>query len=158
MKANKINAARGRPPKFREERRPITVTLPTRILETLRKVDPDRARAIVKVTNAADPALTGRQPVEIIGVAPGSSLIVVVKNRALESVNGVRLVEIAPARYLITVQKNLSLESLEVQLQDKFEGTTNREDRDFLADLLFQLRRHRRLESIAREDILIIST
>src|SRR5690606_34115626 len=38
----------GRPPKFREPSGPVTVTLPNRTLAQLRRIDADRAKAIVK--------------------------------------------------------------------------------------------------------------
>ena len=42
----------GRPAKFAEPSRPVTVTLPERILDLLAAVDSDRAQAIVKTVEA----------------------------------------------------------------------------------------------------------
>lgn len=158
MKTKRKFSMAGRPPKFREERKPVTMTLPTRVLEILRAVDPDRARAIAKLATAADFRSTGRKSVEIVEVAPHRSLIVVAKNRSLEGIKGLHLVEIAPARYLITVQKNLSVESLEVQLRDKSEDAGEKsEDREFLSELLTVIRHQRRGKTVSQEELLIIN-
>ena len=59
----------GRPPKFREPRHPVTMTLPERILDQLAEIDPDRTRAVVKVTEAVVGTGKGRfKPVELIDV------------------------------------------------------------------------------------------
>jgi hypothetical protein len=46
---------KGRPPKFRESRRPVTVTLPETTLARLAAINTDRAQAIVKAVGAAVP-------------------------------------------------------------------------------------------------------
>ena len=70
--------AGGRPPKFREARRPVTVTLPERVLKTLEAVNPDRALAIVKCVDAvAGKGEHAAKPVELVEVLPGKALIVV---------------------------------------------------------------------------------
>ena len=43
----------GRPPKFDEPSRPITLTLPESTLEGLRQIDADRGQAVVKLTRGA---------------------------------------------------------------------------------------------------------
>jgi len=53
---------RGRPRKFQEASRPVTVTLPQRTLELLSTFDEDRGRAIVKVTDAVAPRRSGAHP------------------------------------------------------------------------------------------------
>jgi hypothetical protein len=91
----------GRPPKFQEPRYPVTMTLPKRILDQLAEIDPDRTRAVVKVTEAVMGAGQGPfKPVELIEMAPGKSLIVVGPSKALRSIPWLRLIEITPARFL----------------------------------------------------------
>jgi len=56
MKAEKSTAKEnkgGRPRKFAEPSRPITITLPEKTLRSLERIDTDRGRAIVKVTERA---------------------------------------------------------------------------------------------------------
>ena len=64
----------GRPPKFREPRRSVTMILPERILDQLAEIDPDRTWAVVKVTEAAVGTDKGRfKPVELVEMSPGKS-------------------------------------------------------------------------------------
>ena len=150
---------RGRPPKFREKRQPVTMTLPLRVLEILRSVDPDRARAVARLAARAA-AVDGAKPsVEVVEMAPRRGLIVVTNHRALKGVEGLRLVEIAPSRFLITLDKSLSVESLEIRLQDLLDGAeAGSADRAFLAELLALIRRQRRERTVSKEEILIISS
>ena len=90
----------GRPPKFREPRRPVTMTLPERILDQLTEIDQDRTRAVVKVTEAVVGTGDGRfKPVELIEMSPGRSLIVVGPSKTLRKIPWLKLIEIARARY-----------------------------------------------------------
>ena len=155
--SNKSRTA-GRPPKFMEDRRPVTVTLPLRVLDILKSVDPDRARAIVKLANEAGRGMSGRKPVEIAEVAPHRGLIVVADSAALRSIEGLRLIEIAPARFLITVKANLSVESLEVQIHDLIEEESgSSEEIALLQELLRQIRHQRRSRAVSKEELLIVS-
>jgi hypothetical protein len=158
MNESKKSHTAGRPPKFREARRPVTVTLPVRVLEVLKTVNPDRAMAIARLADAADRGLCDRKPVEIVEVAPHRGLIVVADSAMLRSIEGLRLIEISPARYLITVKASLSVESLEVQIQDMIEeGTGSPEEILLLRDLLQQLRHQRRRKAVSKEELLIIN-
>ena len=149
----------GRPPKFREKRRPVTMTLPLRVLETLRSVDPDRSRAVAKLAARAAAAVGGKPSVEVVEMAPHRGLIVVTNHRALKGVEGLRLVEIAPSRFLITLDKSLSMESLEIALQDLLdESAAPSADGAFLAELLALIRRQRRGRTVSREEILIVNS
>ena len=57
----------GRPAKFAEPSRPITVTLPERVLNLLAAVDPDRAKAITRLVDAlATPRGKFPQPVATV--------------------------------------------------------------------------------------------
>ena len=112
----------GRPPKFLEARRPVTVTLPERTLRQLEAVDSDRAKSIVKVTDAVTRGAGGNTPqVETVEVAKGQALIVIGPSRGLRAIPWLRLVEIAPARYLLALPPGTSVDSLEVAVLDKAE-------------------------------------
>ncbi len=158
MNTNKKPSFAGRPPKFLEERRPVTVTLPVRVLNTLKEIDSDRARAIVKLVDEAGKALSNRPSVEIVEMARNSALIVVKDSKVLRSIEGLRLIEIAPTRFLITLKPNFNVESLEIQIQDKIEEKIgDLEERKFLKDLLLQIRNQRRRKTFSKEEFLIIS-
>ena len=109
----------GRPPKFREPRRPVTVTLPERTLRLLDAVERDRARAIVRVTDAAlsgDP--TKGRLVNVVEVLPGLGIVLVGPSRTLKKIPWLRLVELAPTRYLLSIPTGTPVESLELALHD----------------------------------------
>src|SRR4051812_902670 len=66
----------GRPPKFAEPSRPITLTLPESTLEALRHIDRDRGKAIVKLAQNAMRLGDSVQPqVEIMEMAANIGLL-----------------------------------------------------------------------------------
>lgn len=151
----------GRPPKFDEPRRPITLTLPERTLRQLAAIDADRARAIVKVADAVVRKDTSRaKPVEIVEVAPGKGIILVGPSRCLREIPWLRLAEIAPTRYLLTITPGTAIESLEVALHDLVEELPAHEEheRSILEHLLALLRRLRRDEMISKAEMLFVRT
>ena len=107
--------AGGRPPKYREARRPITVTLPERILQGLYAIHPDRCKAIVKCVETVMGTEKGYpfKRVELIEVIPGKALIVVGKSPSLQRIEWLRLVEIASFRYLLVLPSGMAVEALE---------------------------------------------
>jgi hypothetical protein len=120
---------KGRPPKFQEPRRPITVTLPENTLAQLAAIDPDRAQAIVKATTAAMPRDTkGQKPVELVEVLPGLSIIVIGPSRYLQKIKWLRLVELAPLRFLLTIPAGTSVEALELAVIDLLQTLKSYED------------------------------
>lgn len=110
---------RGRPPKFRERGRPVTVTLPDATLARLAAIDPDRSRAIVRATDAAfQSAGESPQLPELVEVAPGLSIILVGPSAALRKIEWLRLMEIAPSRFLLIIPSGTSIDSLELAVID----------------------------------------
>ena len=152
----------GRPPKFNEPSRPITVTLPERTLAQLEAIDADRARALVKVTNAVAGSRDSRfQPVELVEMAPGKSLIVVGPSHALKRIAWLKLIEIAPARYLLTLPSGMPSESLEVTLSDLLKDPDiqhNERERIILQELINLIGHQRRTQCISKEEVLIINS
>ena len=151
--------AGGRPPKFREPRRPITVTLPERTLELLSAIDGDRARAIVE---AAERAVGTRERpktvVEIVPIDDDAAVVIIGPCPALARMPWVRTVEIAPGRHLISVDTGTSVDTLEIALLDLIEEF---EDRDvpelaILEQLLVIIRRRRRDRTITKGEILFV--
>jgi hypothetical protein len=157
----KMNSG-GRPPKFREPRHPVTMTLPERILDQLAEIDPDRTCAVVKVTEAVVGAGKGHfKPVELVEMAPGKSLIVVGPSKALRQIPWLKLIEIARARYLLTIPSGTPIEALEVALRDLFrspELQKNERENAVLHDLLNLIGHQRRTQHLSKAEILIIDT
>ena len=154
--------AGGRPPKFREPRHPVTMTLPERILDQLAEIDPDRTRAVVKVTEAV--VGTGKErfkPVELIEMSPGKSLIVVGPSKVLRKIPWIKLIEIARARYILTVPSGTPIEALEVALRDLFhdpELLKNERENAVPNELLNLIGHHRRSQHLSKAEILVIDT
>lgn len=149
----------GRPPKFRESRKPITVTLPNRVLKALELVNPDRAVAIVKCVEAVVGVGTkGRFSVELVEVLPGKSLIVVGSCRSLHHLDWLRLVEIAPARFLLVLPTGMPVERLEVELNDLLDGLDPAEvdERALLAGLREIVVQQRRQKKVSKAEMLFI--
>lgn len=160
MKARKNKNGGGRPPKFQEARRPVTMTLPERILEQLAAIDPDRARAIVKVTEAVAGANPRRfKPIQLVEMAPGKSLIVVGPSRALKKIPWLNLIEITPARYLLTIPPGTAIESLEVALLDLLhDPDINQNERAILHELMNLIGHQRRTKCMSKAEIVVINS
>jgi hypothetical protein len=152
----------GRPPKFCEPRHAVTMTLPVRILDQLAEIDPDRTRAVVKVTTAVMGADQKRfKPVELVEMAPGESLIVVGPNKALKQIPWLKLIEIAPARFLLTIPIGTPIEVLEVALGDLFNNPkllSSEGETSVLRELLNLLGHKRRTLKVSKAEILIVDT
>ena len=149
----------GRPPKFEEARRPVTVTLPETTLQQLTAIHPDRARAIVKATTAVTGSHSDKSAtVEVVEATPGQSVIVVGPSKSLQSIDWLRLVEIAPGRYLLVVPTGTAIESLEVAVEDLLERLPSEEtyERELLSALLKVMRFRRRQQDVTKAEILLI--
>ena len=162
MKKKQKRTAGGRPPKFSEPRRPVTVTLPDRTLSQLATIDEDRARAIVKITDTV--AGGGRRrfrPVELVEMAPGKSLIVVGLSQSLKRIPWLKLIEIAPARYLLTIPPGTAVESLEVVLRDMLhDPNVHHDEREhaILLELMNLIGHQRRTKRMSKAEILIVNS
>ena len=162
MQSKDKKSAVGRPPKFSEPRRPVTVTLPERTLSQLAAISADSARAIVKVTDAVAGGDQRRfHPVELVEMAPGKSLIVVGPSQALNSISFLKLIEIAPARYLLTIPPGMAVESLEVVLRDMLNDPNIHHDKRehaILLELMNLIGQQRRTKRMSKAEILIINS
>ncbi len=159
MKSKGKPAAGGRPPKFREARRPITVTLPERVLQKLESLNRDRARAIVKCVEA----VTGGtehpvKPVELVKVSPGKALIVVGPSKALAQIKWLHLAEIAPARYLLVLPSGMHVDSLEVEIQDLMQNVSpeDADERGLLEELLRRISHQRRQKTVSKAELVFV--
>jgi hypothetical protein len=151
----------GRPPKFNEERSPITVTLPLRILQKLKTIDPDRAKAIVKCVDTVVQQLwTDEQRVEVVEIEKGAGLLVVGPSQRLRSIPWLKLIEITPFRYLLAVPTGTAIDSLEIAIIDLIEHLPENDiaEKSLLMDLRQKISHHRRKEGLTKGEILYIST
>ena len=147
----------GRPPKFNEPRRPVTVTLPQKTLGKLSAIGDDRAKAIVKAVDAVMPDEGQESPLEVLEIGPKQALLVVRQNRALASLKGVKLVEISPGRHLIALQTGMPVESFEVMLTDLIEsGSLDPDEHHLVKELHKKLRTVRRGKGVLKAEILLV--
>lgn len=156
----KLPAKSGRPPKFREPRRPITVTLPESVLHRLACVDPDRARAIVKVTNTAVDAQRVGTTVELVEVLPGMGIIIVGPSQLLRRITWLRMVEVAPLRYLLTLQPGTSIDSLELAVLELIDEVKPGDDWELtlLTELKDLIRGLRKRGELSKAELLLVNT
>jgi hypothetical protein len=154
----------GRPPKFDEPCRVVTVTLPERTLEDLSYIDRDRARAIVKATSLArhhPPGEALPQPprdVDLMRVAPESAVIALSSARSLEGIPGLTLVEFMPSRFLIIVGADTSLSDVEIAILDRQEALPPEaaREREMLHQLLDHLRTGRRSNRLRTGGVILL--
>lgn len=150
----------GRPRKFTDESKPITVTLPKQILQLLHAIDKDRARAIVKVTNAAMADMwSDSSHIELLKVEPGISLIVVGPSNYLKQIKWIKLIEIAPARYLISIPPGTLLEKLEIAILDILEDIPLDDvyERGLLENLKKRIGVLRKQDKLSKSEIIFVN-
>jgi hypothetical protein len=149
----------GRPPKFEEARRPVTVTLPERTLKQLELIHADRAQAIVKAAATALGFKSGKwELVEVVEAYPGQALIIVGPSRTLKEIDFLRLVEIVPLRFLLVLSSGTAIDSLELAVGDLLEHLAPEDayERELLSELNKVLRHRRRERVITKAEILLI--
>lgn len=149
----------GRPPKFNEASRPVTVTLPDRILSALRAVSPDRAVAITKCVEAVlGEGERARKSVELMEILPGKALIVIGPCKSLSKIAWLKLVEITPARYLLVLPSGKPIESLELEVQDLLEHHLEEvgDDRGLLEELRRLISHRRRNQKVAKAELVFV--
>jgi hypothetical protein len=131
----------GRPPKFAEPSRPITLTLPKSTLRDLQHIDPDRGHAIVKLTRRALHGDAGAKPlVEISKISAETGLVVIGPSRALRQIPFLHMVEVGPARYLLALASGHDFQSLEIGINDVLDDLPASEKRE--RELIMQLLQH----------------
>jgi hypothetical protein len=149
----------GRPPKFPGPRHPVTVTLPEDTLARLASVDPDRARAIVKVTDAAMALDADRQKqVDLVEVSPGLAIIIIGPSQVLKKIKWLRLVEVAPMRYLLSIPLGTSIDTLELAILELLEEAKIDGEHSLLLQLRNLIRGLRRRGGLSKGELLFVDT
>lgn len=148
---------RGRPRKFVGPSKPVTVTLPTNVIEALTAAEGDLARAIVRLAQpmlrrAPDP------PVELVTFG-GHAVIVVTPSKSLAKRTGVSLVPLQDGRALIFFKPTLTIDALELRLADALEDRAlpamDRAIFQGVSDILKSTRRSRALVLEQRSIIVV---
>ena len=148
----------GRPPKYNEPSRPITVTLPDSTLEQLAAIDPDRGKAIVRLAQNMVDSQREWNGVELAQAGGSGAIILVGRCPALERVSFLHLIEVAPGRHLLALEQNHDFESLELAVQDLLdeEATLSPGDLHVLKSLRTLIGQLRRANRFSLAEILLI--
>lgn len=147
----------GRPAKFNEPRKPVTMTLPQRILDLLALVNRDRALAVTElVEKALMPSGKPTEPVREMMVGKGKSLLTVADSPSLRSLPWISLIEISPGMHLLSVESGVPTEKLELAIVDLLEESKDPRDSEILRELLQRLRTPRRNHKVKKEEILFV--
>jgi hypothetical protein len=150
----------GRPPKFPEPSRPITVTLPERILRKLQMIDNDRGAAISKAADHFIPDTESQANLlEIVPINDSNGLIVISYSQILGQLPHVQLIEVSPQRYIISMKPGTSVDSFELALKDIIENepikaTTELQLLQNLCKILTKIRRE---QGMQKAEILLVS-
>jgi hypothetical protein len=154
----------GRPRKFKQASRPVTVTLPDDTLKLLDIINPDRAMAIDTVVKKITGIETksGRKInslVEIIKVDNDKGLILISPSKALRKIPFLRMVEITTGKFLLLTPSGMSSSNLEVAIQDLINEipSSNKYELSLLRELHNTLATHRRSSSLSKEEVLLVS-
>jgi len=155
-----IKHSGGRPRKFDDPSRPVTVTLPERTLSLLAQVDEDRARAIVKVTDTVTKeAWPDERRVRLVTIDEKSAVIVIGPSKRLKMIPWLRLVEVTPTNYLIAIPTGTPLEKLEVEIDDLIEEVPpdDEYERGILEDLRKLIGQLRRQDKMSKLEIILVA-
>lgn len=150
---------RGRPRKFSEASRPITVTLPERTLRQLSRISEDRAQAIAKAVDIVTGSATHpMKPVELVEISRSKAIIAVGPSKYLRKIPWLHMVEIAPTRYLLSIPSGTPVESLEVAILDLIENlpAEETEERALLEELRKCISHQRRGKTMSKGELLFI--
>lgn len=149
----------GRPPKYNEPSRPVTVTLPESTLRHLEQISPDRGLAIVKLTNHLKADKVSSSRVEILDVGRKSGLIIVGPCPVLSKIPFLHLVEVAPARFLLAVDSEQDFAALELAIQDLLDTheTLAQDEQAMIDELLSTIRHLRRSRQTSHAEILLVN-
>jgi hypothetical protein len=150
---------RGRPRKFTEPSRAITLALPENVIAALDAIDHDLSRAVVCVTQ---PELAkGPRRAAQLTTFGRRAVITVSPSRALEERTGVVLVPMTDGRALISFDESMTLERLELMLRDALDDDRlSKQDCETfkgIADLLKHARLLENVEAIQRHIIVLES-
>jgi hypothetical protein len=148
---------RGRPRKYSRPARAVTLTLPEDTIATLRAIDRDLGRAIVRVVQPHTPE-PPRRPAELVRYG-NRAVILVTPTRALKEWTGAELVPQPDGRALLSLDSETSVSEFELRLLDGLsDSALPAEDREiFLAivEILGHSRRSGRGE-VRRRNIIVL--
>lgn len=130
-----LASRRGRPRKFNRPARAVTLTLPEDTIATLKLIDRDISRAVVR---AVEPLANGqpRPPAELATFGD-LAVIIVLPSRALRERTGADLVPLPDGRALVAFGDHLTASQFELKLRDALsDHALDQADRDTFESLV----------------------
>lgn len=154
-----LRRRRGRPRKFDEPSRVVSLTLPESVIGSLSRVNEDLGHAVAGlIQSSRSPA--SREPAELVTFG-ARAVISVRPSRFLEQHLGVSLVPLPDGRALIALEEPRSVADLELRIHDLLEeGSGNADDRATLDGLRTILRDARRSAEVmlVPRNIIVLET
>jgi hypothetical protein len=149
---------RGRPRKFAEPSRAVTLTLPEETLARLATLDSDISHAIVRLSRRGRSPAPPREPAEL--TAFGRRAVITIRpTPALERRAGIDLIPLPNGRALISFDQPKTIPDLELTLNDALEDRTlSGEERQVFESIRAILKDARRSNEIRllRRSIIIL--
>jgi hypothetical protein len=156
---SRLAPRRGRPRKFAEPSRAVTLTLPENVIAALEAIDEDLSRAVVHVMQQ-EVAKRPRVPAQL-SMFGRRAVITINPSRALDELTGIVLVPLTDGRALISFDESMTVERLELRLRDAMEDDRlSKADFEIfkgVADLLKHARRLENVEARHRQIIVLES-
>lgn len=152
-----LRRPRGRPKKFDEPARAVSLTLPESVIAQLSRLHADLGRAVVSLLARKTPAPP--RPGAQLVVYGKRAVISVRSTPTLESRTGVQLVPLPDGRALISFEAPQTIADLELNISDALEDTSlPQDDRAVFESILGILRDARRAKdvSLVRRSIIVL--
>ena len=151
-----IRPTRGRPRKFGRPSHAVTLTLPDDVIMTLRSIDDDVSRAVVRLAQPIVGENQMRPPAELERYGD-RAVILLRPAKALNAMRGVRLVPLPDGRALISLDGSLGVHEFELRLRDALaEGDLNDFDKQVVSSIAEILKTARRTRGVVVEQRSII--
>jgi hypothetical protein len=153
-----LRRGRGRPRKFAEPARAVTITLPESVLSTLTSVHKDISRAIVQLTERR---LRHKHPLAELVTFGRNAVITVRPTPSLEKRADVQLVPLPDGRALISFAQARTIAEFELTLNDALEGTSlEADDRELFEAIVRILKDARRSHTVMvqRRNIIVFES
>jgi hypothetical protein len=138
----------------------VALTLPENVIDGLKKLDPDLARAIVtlfeKRAGSAKLRIAARPDVELVGI-PNRQFLIVLNRVVLKRFAGINVIPLSGDRAFLALAAGHGISDLELAVIDRLEeGGLAAKEREALTHLRAQLRNWRRDPTLVFEQRAII--
>ena len=150
-RARSKRPVRGRLLKFSSPATSVRLTLPTQVIKTLRSIDEDLNRALVRVVRGRGIA-RHKPSAELTSLSDRSAVILLPYRHSLTERVGLALLPLPDGRAMLCLDGQQTVADVELQLSNAFaDPDVSRQDRALLQELVGILRNARHDESVVIE-------